>query len=111
MPETRVKVNVAYRKNLSRDHTKGADITCAMTTKKTARIWHAVLILPNMLGRKSRKPTVAYKTTAVATIHRSRLNTSTVYFHGIFFTKERTRNSELSSNLSASGSRYCPSIV
>src|SRR5271166_4145329 len=103
MPETKVNVNVAYRKNLSSESIKGTEFTCARTTKKTAATWQTVLILPKMLGRKSRKPTVAYKTTAVATKHRSRLNTSTVYFHGIFFTKERTRNSELSSSLSASG--------
>src|SRR5271167_1843131 len=101
MPETSVNVNVAYRKNLSSDSTKGRELTCARTTKKTAAIWQTVLILPKMLGRKSRKPTVAYKTTAVATMQRSRLNTSTVYFHGIFFTKESTRNRELSRSLSA----------
>src|ERR1019366_937714 len=64
-----------------------------------------------MLGRKSRNPTAAYKTTAVATMHRSRLNTRMVYFHGIFLTNESTRNSELSNSLSAIGSRYCPSKV
>ena len=50
-------------------------------------------------------------TTAVATMHRSRLNTRMVYFHGIFLTNESTRNSELSNSLSAMGSRYCPSMV
>ena len=109
MPDSKVKVKVAYRKNRSSHNTEGTDTTCASTTQKTATIWQKVLILPKMLGRKSRKPTVAYRTTAVATMHKSRLNTSTVYFHGIFFTNESTRNNELSSSLSASGSRYCPS--
>ena len=39
-------------------------------------------------------------------MNRSRLNTMMVYFQGIFFTNDSTRNSELSSSLSAMGSRY-----
>src|ERR1035441_5059733 len=100
------KTNVSYRKNFSSECTAEPSTTCAKTTKKTAPIWQTVLILPKMLGRKSRKPTVAYSTIHVATISTSRPSTATVYFQGIFLVNASTRKSELNSNLSAMGSRY-----
>ena len=78
MPEMVVNTNVAYRKIFSSECTAGPSTTCASTTKKTAPIWQTVLILPKMLGRKSRKPTVAYSTMQVATISTSRPSTATV---------------------------------
>src|SRR5208337_2039497 len=105
MPEINVNANVAYKNSFSMTATDGEAITCAKTTKNTAPIWQTVLILPNMLGRKSRNPTVADRATAVARMHTSRLSTRTVYFHGIFLAMDSTKNSELSRSLSAIGSR------
>ena len=105
-----VNVKVAKRKNVSRNSTHGEPRLVPEQRRRPRRSGKRYSACLNMLGRKSRNPTVAYKTTAVATMHRSRLNTRTVYFQGIFLTKESTRNNELSNSLSAIGSRYCPSM-
>ena len=70
-----------------------------------------VLALPKKLGGKSRREVVAHTTAPVSTIPRSRLNTSTVTFQGILWSTESTRNSVLSSSLSAMGSSSMPSAV
>src|SRR5229473_2816959 len=96
-----VKANTARKKTVRAIQTQRAGSKLNSSTKNTAVTWAKVFALPKILGRKSRNPAIAYSTALTARIEISRLNTSTVNFHGIWCRIESTRNIVLISSLTA----------
>src|SRR5712671_7713040 len=98
------KKKVARKKTVRVIQIQRSGRTQYSITKNTAAICEKVFALPKMLGLKLRSPAMAKSTALAARMEISRLNTSTVYFHGILCRMESTGNIVLNKSLSAIGS-------